>query len=225
MRKITIAIFLLAFGVFTAAGPATAAKTTIMDAPFWEKNLDGPGGVLDTLYGLSNLTRIDDNFDQVWNPANGNAVAKAKYAAYSLQLGYIRDMNGFDTANFQDLFSVSDPHFDFLNDNDPSLTGNLAGGGNFVWALATGGATPTWTSMPSMNGGDDHIVTWLIGGNSDSAGNYVIAWEDDNNLGDQDYNDLVVEVSGVAPVPIPSAILLLGSGLVAMIGIRRRFKD
>ena len=68
------------------------------------------------------------------------------------------------------------------------------------------------------------MVTWLIGGDSDAAGNYVIAWEDQNNLGDQDYNDLVVEVSGVQPVPIPAAILLLGSGLVGLAGIRRKIK-
>jgi hypothetical protein len=68
------------------------------------------------------------------------------------------------------------------------------------------------------------MVTWLITG---EAGNevrrYVIAWEDLNGGGDRDFNDLVVEVS-VAPVPIPAAILLLGSGLVGLAGIRKKFK-
>ena len=65
------------------------------------------------------------------------------------------------------------------------------------------------------------MVTWTI---VDRPNTWVIAWEDIAGGGDRDYNDLVVEVS-LAPVPIPPAILLLGSGLVAMIGIRRRFKS
>ena len=39
------------------------------------------------------------------------------------------------------------------------------------------------------------MVTWLItGGVGNIAGNYVIAWEDLPRGGDEDFNDLVVEV-------------------------------
>jgi hypothetical protein len=68
------------------------------------------------------------------------------------------------------------------------------------------------------------MVTWLItGGEGNEVRKYVIAWEDLSGGGDRDFNDLVVEVN-VAPVPIPAAILLLGSGLVGLAGIRKKFK-
>ena len=42
---------------------------------------------------------------------------------------------------------------------------------------------------------------------------------------DDDTDDLQrVEVTDVSPVPIPSAILLLGSGLMGLVGFRRKFQ-
>jgi hypothetical protein len=51
-----------------------------------------------------------------------------------------------------------------------------------------------------------------------------IAWTfafDDGQV-DCDYNDLVVKVESISPVPIPGAILLFGTGLFRLIGMRRR---
>ena len=45
-------------------------------------------------------------------------------------------------------------------------------------------------------------------------------------LGDMDYNDLVLHVSRTPdPVPLPPTALLLGSGLVALVGLRRWRKN
>ena len=53
-------------------------------------------------------------------------------------------------------------------------------------------------------------------------GNYIIAWED-QDLGDMDYNDLVLEVSGVqTAIPEPVTILLMGSGLIGLTVIGRK---
>jgi hypothetical protein len=53
---------------------------------------------------------------------------------------------------------------------------------------------------------------------------YVIGFNDKGD--DNDYDDMVVAVRGskIPPVPIPGAVWLLGSGLVGLVGIRRRFR-
>jgi hypothetical protein len=65
------------------------------------------------------------------------------------------------------------------------------------------------------------MVSWLITG-GDHAGDYVIAWEDLQKLGDRDYNDLVICVFGVSPVPVPAALWLFGAGLLSMVTVVRR---
>ena len=219
MKKLAISLFLLSFGIFLVAGTATAATTGILPGP--ETPLIGPGGILDQIYGLSNLQRWDDDNDQIWNPANGNASAKAKFADFTQDFGYIPDLNNdnnFDES-FVSLFSVAGIG---INSGPTVFVPLSSGMVDFLWALDPSGA-PLWTSLPSQNSDTlDHMVTWkIIGGPAE--GNWVIAWEDLPDGGDRDFNDLVVEVN-VAPVPIPAAILLLGSGLVGLAGIRKKFK-
>jgi hypothetical protein len=197
-------------------------------------SLIGPSGILDDIYGLNNLTRIDDASDQSWVNTSGEAMAIAKVAGYSQNLGY--QVYGSSTFNFLASFN------------------NVTEGGNGTWITipnpplnfhfadnAKSGSTDegTYSSKQSYNtNGQDHMVTWQITGNAghanNSIGNYVIAFEDlvwngnwtNANLSgsDRDYQDLVCEVSGVR-VPEPGTLSLFLCGLIGMIGmgwIRRK---
>jgi len=79
-----------------------------------ETPLVGPGGILDQIYGLGNLQRVDDSGvlpnDQIWlNPGTGFAQAQAKFAGFAQDFGYIpKNRDGeFNNTDFVSLFDVA----------------------------------------------------------------------------------------------------------------------
>lgn len=51
---------------------------------------------------------------------------------------------------------------------------------------------------------------------------YLLAWEDLAGGGDRDYQDFVALVQDVTPVPLPTPVLMLMSGLIGLAGVSRR---
>lgn len=201
------------------------ANTVILPSPN-EPDLIGVGGILDTVFGLGNLQRVDDDLDQYWRVTADEvtATAVAKHAGYKQNFGFINS-----EGQFSSLLYV--PYM-----NAQSSFSNVPAIGDEIRFGLTRGAKPrrgnkrVFSSDPSNNGfcgwfncyaSEDHMVSWLIT-DGEYAGDYVLAWEDLKHLGDRDYNDLVVRVSGVAVVPAPAAVFLFGSGLLGLVVVSRR---
>jgi hypothetical protein len=167
-----VAVILVASGSFLRlSSPAFAQEPTLEQ-------------ILDQLYGLENLRRLNDEDDQWWINRDGKATARAKFAAFSQTLGVIDASQGF-----QELFTETGDGFDVSGSGTLPAQDTLP---LFRWGLNE------WSSRPGDNADQvDHMFTWLIT-KGPSAGNLVIAWEDLPGSGG-DYQDLVAEVSNVTP--------------------------
>lgn len=195
-----------------------AQAATIVLPSLFEPNLIGAGGILDTEFGLGNLSRVDDANDQWWSGTGMmNVETIAKYAGFKQRFGIIDAADNVTRLLYVPTMAGQTASFD--------LTGSAL---PFRFGLKPSGSR-AFTSAEQDNTGsflwwrwtEDHMVTWAITGGQ-YAGDFVIAWEDLKGLGDRDYNDLVLRVSGVNPVPVPATAWLFISGLIGIAGIARR---
>lgn len=68
-------------------------------------------------------------------------------------------------------------------------------------------------------------AAWMSGvfeGEVFTPNDYILAWEDLLGGGDRDYQDFMVVVQDITPVPLPTAAWLLVSGLIGLAGVSRR---
>jgi hypothetical protein len=95
---------------------------------------------------------------------------------------------------------------------------------DFGFADITSGGGTKYTEL-NLNSGNPSQSNGLIFQITPSQ--WIVAFEDgasNQPLGDMDYNDLVLRVAVTAPAtqaPIPPSGLLLGSGILGLIGLRR----
>ncbi|HEY4366965.1 MAG TPA: DUF4114 domain-containing protein [Steroidobacteraceae bacterium] len=89
----------------------------------------------------------------------------------------------------------------------------------------------TFFSNTGLNAdGVDHMYAYQGTGTGDLNGDvfdtnaFILAWEDLAGGGDRDYQDFVAVVQDMkpSPVPLPTAIWLLASGLISLTGVARR---
>jgi hypothetical protein len=146
-----------------------------------------------------------------------------------------------DPTKVLELFSGSDAEGGqkFLSVTNTFLF-SVAGGGSkqfngstFGYYLRDGTGPTTFYSQVGLNGGNDQMVAFQGDGDliqlpTRPAGNwgpssYILAWEDLPLPGsDKDYQDFVVYVESITPVPEPGTIALLGLAGLGMSLVRRR---
>lgn len=143
--------------------------------------------------------------------------------------------NGAASTGAQGLLSIKDDGSVFVNfvDTGVDFAGNMFG--FFLDSTPSGEAnTGVWFSDTSLNSdGYDHMAAYQGTGDlvdlPDVApgvwtpSEYILAWEDlDGAIADGDFEDFVVMVESVQPVPLPGAVWLFGTGLMALVGFARR---
>jgi len=141
--------------------------------------------------------------------------------------------DGAAGAGSQVVMSIKSDGSVVLNVNND--TGIDFSGNSFGYYMGINNGT-FFYSDTSLNGDlFDHMLAYQGTGDEIQVGNnaaglwssneYILAWEDlvfkDS---DKDYNDMVLIVESVSPVPVPAAVWLFGSGLLGLVGIARRKK-
>ena len=197
-------LVLLAVLVLGLSGLSASADTVVLPGP--ETPLTT---ILNGLYGAGTYVRVSDASDNIWWQivSSAGATVEAKYAGNGNDLWTATTGGALDNLVVKGVVGATGTIAPSVNPflfADVTSQGSSSGGSHFV-------------SDAGLNiKGEDHMVTFKL---NNVPNTYVIAWEDLQYSGsDKDFNDLVVEVSGVKPVPDGGLTVALLGGAVALIG-------
>ncbi len=186
--------------------------------------------------------------DQVWSDRFERIEAHYRFAGYEQDFGYITENQPAiasisSSADYHKLLEVTWQHYG-PNYEPIGITATMPDleGADFYWGRNR--INGLFSSKEDQNrDGLDHLLTYKVipltetffdegeEGPIDLTRNFLLFWEDqtqnDNvhsyDIGDWDYNDLVVEVQAqYNTVPEPAALSLIGLGGLALLRRRRQ---
>lgn len=209
-------------GITTHAGDINVYNGQATPSSFWSI---GGSGASENAIVLEIAGNANSNTFGIFDPTNSSNYMQLFSGPASTGWTSTLYNNGAGS------FTVN--QFDAAHGFKGGETKTFGAGNTFGYYLQT--ANGMFFSAPGLNGGNAQMVAYAGNGSTNltfaghtgqfNAGEYLLAWED-QALGnsDMDYNDFVVVVESVHPVPEPAVLGMFGLGalLIGFAVSRRR---